>query len=78
MKTTVWIPKDLFDKAQSFTFITKRSRSRLYSDALREYLGRHAPDQITRALNRVSRGQKSDDIDFVSRAAVRILENTKW
>jgi len=47
MKTAVSIPDELFRSAERLARRTKRSRSRLFSDALKEYLIRHSPDEIT-------------------------------
>jgi predicted transcriptional regulator len=51
---------------------TKRSRSRLYGDALKEYLARHAPDEVTEAMNRACAELGEAKDPFVS-AAHRIL-----
>ncbi|HXJ06494.1 MAG TPA: hypothetical protein VNH65_15425 [Candidatus Acidoferrum sp.] len=79
MKTAVPIPDELFRNAERLARRTKRSRSRLFSDALKEYLIRHSPDEITEAVNRVCEelGDAAQD-PFVSAAAWRILENTEW
>ena len=79
MKTAVSIPDDLFRSAERLARRTKRSRSRLFSDALKEYLIRHSPDEITEAVNKVCEelGDTAED-PFVSAAAGRILENTEW
>jgi hypothetical protein len=57
----------------------KTSRSQLYSRELGEFLARHAPDQVTDAIGRVSDelgGVTSDQ--FGRHAARRALENTEW
>ena len=78
MKTAVSIPNDLFHGAERLARKTHRSRSRLFSDALREYLARHTPDQVTelmdQALENIGEGQDA----FVSAAARRTLERTQW
>jgi hypothetical protein len=82
MKTAVSIPDDVFQGAERLARHTKKSRSSLYADALREYLGRHAPEQVTEAMDRVcfelegEPGGKRDE--FVSRAGRRALERTEW
>ena len=45
MKTAVSIPNDIFDRAERLARRTRRSRSRLFTDALREYLARQAPEK---------------------------------
>jgi predicted transcriptional regulator len=78
MKTAVSIPDDVFEGAERLARRTKKSRSRLFSDAVREYVARHAPDEVTEAMNRACAelGKSSDE--FVSSAARRILERTEW
>ena len=78
MKTAVSIPDEIYEEAEHLARRAKKSRSRLYSDALREYLARHAPDEVTEAMNRACAevGEANDPI--VSTAARRILERSKW
>jgi len=78
MKTAVSIPNEIFQGAERLSRRTRKSRSRLYSDALREYLTRHAPDEVTEAMNRACAevGQTQDP--FVSAATRRILERSEW
>lgn len=80
MKTAVSIPNDVFDAAERLAKRTKRSRSRLFSDALREYLARHSPDEITEAMNRAleQAGETEREEEFIAAASRRILERTKW
>ena len=57
---------------------TRRSRSRLFTDALREYLARHAPDKVTESMYEAMMeiGEAKDE--FVSSKARRKLERTEW
>jgi predicted transcriptional regulator len=77
MKTAVSVPDDLFDRADRLARSTRRSRSELYSAALREYLGRHAPDEVTEALDRVVSEPNVPD-EFTMEAARRTLAGTEW
>jgi metal-responsive CopG/Arc/MetJ family transcriptional regulator len=78
MKTAVSIPDDVFEGAERLAKRTKKSRSRLFSDALKEYLARHAPEEITEAMNRAS-GEIGETKDaFVSSASRRVLEQVEW
>lgn len=78
MKTAVSIPDDVFERAERFAKQAKRSRSELFSAAVREYVARHAPDDVTEAMNRVCEsGQKEPDA-FGIAAARRVLERTEW
>jgi metal-responsive CopG/Arc/MetJ family transcriptional regulator len=78
MKTAVSIPDEIFKGAERLARRTKRSRSRLFSDALREYLARHSPDEVTAAMNKACDeiGEMQDP--FVLAAAGRVLEQSEW
>ena len=54
------------------------SRSELYSRALREYLARHAPDEVTEALNVVCEEFDTGAEEFVREAGRRVLESSDW
>jgi metal-responsive CopG/Arc/MetJ family transcriptional regulator len=77
MKTAVSIPDDVFEGAERLARRTRKSRSQLFSDALREYVARHAADEVTEAMNRVCADLEPKD-EFVSRAAARVLERVEW
>lgn len=78
MKTAVSVPDDVFQSAERLARRERRSRSEVYSAALREYVARHAPDEITDALNGVVADVGGTIDPFVSQAARRILESTEW
>ena len=79
MKIAVSIPDDVFRGAERLATRNKKSRSQLYSEALREYLARHTPDEVTEAMNLVCDQLGEDLLDpFVSRAGQRILESSEW
>lgn len=78
MKTAVSIPDDIFEGAERLARKTKRSRSRLFSDALKEYLARHSPDKITDAMNRACAEIGGEEDNFVASAARRVLEKSEW
>jgi metal-responsive CopG/Arc/MetJ family transcriptional regulator len=78
MKTAVSIPDDVYRGAERLARRTRKSRSRLYGDALKEYLARHAPDEVTEAMNRACAEVGETKDPFVSSAARRILERTEW
>ncbi len=79
MKTAVSVPDEIFGAAERYARQTKKSRSQLFSEALAEYLARHAPDEVTAAMNAVvdELGGVSPD-EFVSRASRQTLERTEW
>jgi len=78
MKTAVSIPDDVFEKVDRFARRAKRSRSEVFSAALREYIARHAPDEVTEAINRAVDRIADQRDDFRTAAARRVLEKTEW
>jgi metal-responsive CopG/Arc/MetJ family transcriptional regulator len=77
MKTAVSLPDDVFQRAERLARRAGRSRSEVYAAALREYVARHSPDQVTEALNRLY-GEEGAEDEFVSTAASRVLEAVEW
>ena len=78
MKTAVSIPDDVFKGAERLARRTRKSRSELFSDALKEYVARHAPEEVTDAMNRVCAELGHPKDPFVSSAARRVLERSEW
>jgi metal-responsive CopG/Arc/MetJ family transcriptional regulator len=78
MKLAVSIPDQIFVEAEAFAKGTQSSRSRLYACALAEYMARHAPDQITEAMNRVVEAVGHEEAGFRHRAVRRIAEHNEW
>lgn len=78
MKTAVSIPDDVFERVERFARRAKRSRSEVFSAALREYIARHAPDEVTDAINRAVDEIGDQRDEFVAAAARRVLERSEW
>lgn len=78
MKTAVSIPDEVFKGAERLARRTRKSRSRLFSEALQDYVARHAPDELTDAMNRVCDEIQNTKDPFVSSAARRVLARTEW
>jgi metal-responsive CopG/Arc/MetJ family transcriptional regulator len=78
MRTAVSIPDDVFESAEKLARRTRKSLSQLFSDAVREYVARHAREEVTEAMDRVCAelGQPADK--FVAAAARRTLERSEW
>ena len=68
----------MFEAAQRLALRTKKSRSRLFSDALKEYVARHAPDHVTEAMDRVCAELGTEDDRFVATASRRVLKRSDW
>jgi len=79
MKTAVSVPDDLFAQADRLARRSRRSRSEVYSAALREYVARHAPDEVTANLDAVVEKIGRTDADaFTMAAARRTLGSGEW
>ena len=78
MKTAISIPDDVFADAEKLARALKKSRSQLYSHALREYVARHAADQVTETLDRVCDNVPPTDYEFTKAAARRTLQRSQW
>jgi hypothetical protein len=78
MKTAISIPDEVFQGAERLARRTRKSRSQVFSDAVREYVARHDPDEVTEAMNRVCDEVGNTSDPFVSAAARRLLEQVEW
>lgn len=80
MKTAVSVPNDVFEQAEKLARSAGRSRSEVYSTALREYVARHAVDDVTEAVNQVVErlGHDTETDGFLRHAATSTLGNTEW
>jgi len=74
----VFIPDYFFYVVHRMARQTKMYRSPLFRDALKEYLARHSPDQVTEAMDNALAQIDGADDGFVSAAARRILERSEW
>lgn len=80
MKTAISVPDDVFEDAERLAKRMKKSRSELYSRALREFLARHADDRVTEAFDEVLASIDDDhaDAEFVTEAARHTLKRVDW
>jgi predicted transcriptional regulator len=78
MKTAVSVPDAIFERAEKLARRMRKSRSQLYSDALREYAARHDPATVTMALDALYEGEDSEPDAFVRESARRTLRSTDW
>jgi (4-O-methyl)-D-glucuronate---lignin esterase len=74
MKATVFISDNVLEGAERLARRSHRSRSRLFSDALKEYLARHTPDTVTEAMNRALARVGEQEDSLVSSAAHKVLK----
>lgn len=78
MKTAVSIPDAVFKRVERLARRVRRSRSAVFSAALEEYVARHAPDEVTEAMDRACAAVAGEPDPFVATAARRVLENSEW
>jgi metal-responsive CopG/Arc/MetJ family transcriptional regulator len=78
MKTAVSIPDNVFKKAERLARRMKKSRSELFSNALAEYVARHAPDHVTETMDQVCAEIGPEPDPFISAASRRVLERSEW
>ena len=79
MKIAVSIPDDAFAEAESLAQRLKTSRSELYSRALIEFVGHHAPERITEQMNKtVSEIGGGEPDAFRAEAARRVFKRAEW
>jgi len=78
MKTAISLPKDVFEKAERLARKARKSRSQIYCEALREYVARHSPDDVTDALNRAVEQIGQTEDKFVTLASAIALARVEW
>ncbi len=79
MKTAISLPDDVFQAAERHAKRVRKSRSQLYSEALAEYLARHAPDEVIEAMNRVVEQLGEPQADpFLAASTRRVFQRTEW
>ena len=78
MKVAVSIPDDVFAEAEALAKRLKSSRSEIYSRALGEFIGTHAPDRVTERMNDVVRDVGIEPDAFSVAAARKVLKKTEW
>ena len=78
MKTAISVPDELFAKAERLAQKTGKSRSRIYQEALTEYLLRRDDDAITQAMEQALAEIDQSTDEWLSRAGRRGLERSDW
>ena len=78
MKTAISISDRIFARTDRFARRVKKSRSRVVSDALEEYLARHSPDEVTAAVDRAMDTINEASEPLVNAASRRVLTQVEW
>jgi len=80
VKTAVSIEESLFEEAEAWAARLGISRSRLFAEAVREYVRRRENEELLRRLNEAhADGLDEEEKEFLERAMVyhgRLLEET--
>ncbi len=78
MKTAVSIPDELFSRADEMARKTGKSRSRLYQEALSEYLLRRDPGAVTQAMDKALTDIDPRPDAWVVEAGRQTLQRSEW
>ena len=78
MKIAISVPQDVFERAEELARRERRSRSDVYSAAVREYVARHAPDEVVDTIDRVVAEVGGEPDAFVAATARRTLTSSEW
>jgi predicted transcriptional regulator len=78
MKTAVSVPNDVYEQAEEFARRTGRSRSEIYSTALRDYLAHHQPMPVTSAMDQALDAIDPEPDPFLDSAARETLARAEW
>ena len=78
MKTAVWIPNDLFERADELARRLGKAHSQVYREALAEYVFRREPRSVTSALDEVADALAPEADPWALEAGRQALEHSKW
>lgn len=79
MKTAISIPDDLFQRADRLARHERKSRSQVYSEAVRAWLDRRESEAVTRALDAAEAAARTDQEDGAwIRQAAASLARSEW
>ena len=78
MKVAVSIPDTIFAEVEALAKQSRSSRSEIYRRALSEFIARHAPNPVTRAMDEAVEAVSAQANDFGAQAARRMLKHVEW
>lgn len=78
MKTAVSLPDELYEEAERLAQELGIPRSRLFADALDEYIRRHRASSITSQLDAVYATEPSELDPTLVRTGLRLLHDAEW
>ncbi len=78
MKVAISLPESVFQAAEHLARRMKKPRSRLYAEAIAEYVGIHGSNAVTEQLNAVYGVQPAEIDAALQRAQSRTLGHEAW
>ena len=78
MKTAISLPDELFNRAESLANRLGLSRSRLYAQALEDYIARHQARRVSERLDAVYGTESSTVAPSIVAAQSRVLKRSEW
>jgi metal-responsive CopG/Arc/MetJ family transcriptional regulator len=78
MKVAISLPDDLFEDAEYLARRQGKTRSRLYADAIAEYVGVYRTESVTDQLNAVYGDLDSSLDPALAQAQNRLLSDEDW
>lgn len=78
MKVAISVPDSVFDAAERLAKQRAVPRSRLFTEALEEYVSRHGSEAVTERLNAVYAKEHSAVEDAMARAQHGTIADEAW
>jgi metal-responsive CopG/Arc/MetJ family transcriptional regulator len=78
MKIAVSIPDDIFEDAEYLARRQGKTRSKLYADAIAEYVGVYRTESITEQLNSVYATEDSTLHPALELAQYKVIDEEAW
>ena len=78
MKVAISLPDPVFQAAEHLARRLKKPRSRLYAEAIAEYVGVHGSTSITEQLNAVYGTESSTLDEVLQQAQTKTLNHETW
>lgn len=78
MKVAVSLPESVFRAAEHLAQRMKKPRSRLYAEAIAEYVGKHDSSAVTERLNAVYGAESSSVDTALQHAQAKTLSHETW
>ena len=78
MKVAISLPEPVFQAAEHLAHRLKMPRSRLYAEAIAEYVGTHGSKSVTEQLDAVYETESSGVDETLVRAQAKTLSHEAW